>query len=97
MEKFLVSADFIAYLKWLVYVAAFKDGGNVNHVAFYNKEVVFLNHLKTRQWRGLLCNALNAWYAEFKPSNKCNGKSSCSGPAGPRRLLSMLTGFSSQT
>ena len=43
-EKFPVSEDLIAYLKWLIYVAAFKDGGNADHVAFYNKEVAFLSH-----------------------------------------------------
>jgi len=28
-DKFLVSAELIAYLKWLIYVAAFKDRSNL--------------------------------------------------------------------
>ena len=43
-EKYVVSAELIAYLKWLIYVAAFKDSSNVDHVRFYNKELLFLNH-----------------------------------------------------
>ena len=80
-EKYLVSAKLIAYLKWLIYVAAFKDRGNVDHEAFYNKEVAYLNHPDNQRWRGLLYTALDAWYAEFKPSKKRKGRSSCGGPA----------------
>ena len=43
-EKYLVSSELIAYLKWLIYVAAFKDRGNVDHLLFYNKELAYLNH-----------------------------------------------------
>ena len=43
-EKYLVSAELIAYLKWLIYVAAFKDRGNVNHVRFYNND--------NKRWKG---------------------------------------------
>ena len=67
-QKFLVSAELIAYLKWLIYVAAFKDRGNVDHEAFHNKEVAYLNHPDNQRWRGLLYTALDAWYSEFKPS-----------------------------
>ena len=80
-QKFLVSAELIAYLKWLIYVAAFKDRGNVDHEAFYNKEVAYLNHPDNQRWRGLLYTALDAWYAEFKPSKKRKGRSSGGGPA----------------
>ena len=43
-ETYLVSAKLIAYLKWLIYLAAFKDCSNVDHLLYYNKEVAFLNH-----------------------------------------------------
>ena len=53
----------------------------MHHVAFYNKEVAFLNHAENQRWRGLLYTALDAWYAEFKPSKKRKGRSSSGGPA----------------
>jgi len=69
-DKFLVSAELIAYLKWLIYVAAFKDRSGLNHEEFYGKEVLFLNHPNNKQWRGHLFKALEAWYAEFKATKK---------------------------
>ena len=36
-DKFLVSAELIAYLKWLIYVAAFKDRSNLPHEVFYRR------------------------------------------------------------
>ena len=71
-EKYLVSAKLIAYLKWLMNVAAFKDCGNVDHLLYYNKQVAFLNHLNNQLWRELLYTALDAWYSKFsgKPSKK---------------------------
>jgi len=75
-EKYLVSAKLIAYLKWLMNVAAFKDCGNVDHLLYYNKQVVFLNHLNNQLWRELLYTALDAWYSKFsgKPSKKQKGR-----------------------
>jgi hypothetical protein len=69
-DKFLVSADLIAYLKWLIYVAAIKDRTGLNHEEFYGKEVAFLNHPNNKQWRGHLFKALGSWYTEFKPTKK---------------------------
>ena len=45
-DKFLVSAELIGsgYLKWLIYVAAFKDRTGLNHEEFYSKEVAFMKH-----------------------------------------------------
>jgi len=78
-EKYLVSAKLIAYLKWLMNVAAFKDCGNVDHLLYYNKQVAFLNHLNNQLWRELLYTALDAWYSKFsgKPSKKQKGRFSC--------------------
>ena len=75
-ERFLVSAELIAYLKWLIYVGLFKDRTNVEHVIFYNKEVAFLNNPSNARWRGLLYIELEAWYSEFKPAKKRKGRSS---------------------
>ena len=33
-DKYLVSAELIAYIKWLVYLAPFKDRSNVDHEVF---------------------------------------------------------------
>ena len=30
-DKYLVSAEIVAYLKWLIYIAAFKERGNLGH------------------------------------------------------------------
>ena len=69
-DKYLVSAEIIAYLKWLIYVAAFKDRGNVAHELFYNKELGFLKKPSSAQWRAQLYKALEGWYNDFKPSRK---------------------------
>ena len=74
-DKFLVSAELICYLKWLIYVAAFKERTGLNHEEFYSKEVAFLSHPNNKQWRGHLFKALEAWYTEFKPTKKRARKS----------------------
>ena len=72
-ERYLVSPKFIAYLKWLIYTAAFKkplgDPRGAEHVQFYHdwtrtfagKEDIF---------RKKLLEALEIWYARFPPSKK---------------------------
>ena len=65
----------------VIYVAAVKDRGNVDHLLFYNKELAYLNHPSNKRWRGFLYTALDAWYSEFKPSKKRKGRSSGGGPA----------------
>ena len=69
-DKYLVSAELIGYLKWLIYTAAFKDRTDLNHEEFYIKEVKFLNHPQNKTWRRHLYTALDAWYTEFKPTKK---------------------------
>ena len=63
-DKFLVSAELIGsgYLKWLIYVAAFKDRTGLNHEEFYSKEVAFMKHPNNlnQQWRGHLFKELEA-------------------------------------
>ena len=49
-DNFLVSAELIAYLKWLIYVAAFKDSSTLQHELYYQKQVVMFN--QNAQWRG---------------------------------------------
>ena len=74
-DKYLVSAELIGYLKWLIYTAAFKDSTDLNHEEFYIKEVKFLNHPQNKTWRGHLYTALEAWYTEFKPTKKRSRRS----------------------
>jgi len=69
-DKFLVSAELIGYLKWLIYVAAFKDRGGVPHEAFYTRYVARLNLPESNQWRGQLFLELQGWYEEYKPSKR---------------------------
>ena len=69
-DKYLVSAELIGYLKWLIYTAAFKDRSDLNHEEFYSKEVLFLNLPQNKSWRGHLFTAVDAWYTEFKPTKK---------------------------
>jgi len=75
-DKFLVSAETIAYLKWLIYVAAFKERGNVAHEVFYNKELAFLNHPRSARWRSFLCAELLQWYILFPSFKKRKSRSS---------------------
>ena len=67
-DKFLVSAELIAYLKWLIYVAAFKDRSTVQHDLFYHRELAKFN--RSSQWRGMLFIVLEAWYKDFLPSKR---------------------------
>jgi len=67
-DKYLVSAELIAYLKWLIYVAAFKDRSNVQHELFYRQELAMFQG--SEQWRVLLYVELDAWYKDFQPSKK---------------------------
>ena len=78
-DKYLVSAEIVAYLKWLIYIAAFKEHGNLGHEVFYCTELVFLNKPANAQWRSFLCAELLEWYKEFLPSKKrsLRSRSSC--------------------
>ena len=67
-DKFLVSAELIAYLKWLIYVAAFKDRSSVQHDLYYQRELAKFS--RSTQWRGMLFIVLDAWYKDFQPSKK---------------------------
>ena len=66
-DKFLV-AELITYLKWLIYVAAFKDRSSLPHEVFY-KEVLAM-FKRSEQWRGRLYIELEAWYKDFQPSKR---------------------------
>ena len=74
-ERYLVSAELIAYIKWLVYLAPFKDRSSVDHAEFFNKQVVLLNHPDNTHWRRFLYKELDAWYTDFKPTKKRKGRS----------------------
>ena len=70
-DKYLVSAELIGYLQWLIYVAAFKDRGGVDHQALYAKYVARLNLPLSRPWRGQLFLVLQAWYDDYNPAKRC--------------------------
>ena len=57
-DKYLVSAEIVAYLKWLIYIAAFKERGNLGHEVFYSTELAFLKKPANVQWRSFLCAEL---------------------------------------
>ena len=75
-DKYLVSAEIVAYLKWLIYIAAFKERGNVAHEVFYNTELAYLKKPENGRWRSFLCAELLEWYKEFPPSKKRKSRSS---------------------
>ena len=74
-DSYLVSAELIAYIKWLVYLAPFKDRSSVDHAEFFNKQVALLNHEYNQHWRRFLYKELDAWYTDFKPTKKRKGRS----------------------
>jgi len=73
-ERFLVSEETIAYLKWLIYTSVFKDGeqrdkvgGELGHVLYYQRELQTLQHPDNKYWRTALRRELEAWYAAHPP------------------------------
>ena len=61
------------WLKWLIYIAAFKDHCNVDHVAFLgcNKADPFLKPAMEGGFSTPRLMPAFAWYADFKPSKSC--------------------------
>jgi len=73
-ERFLVSEETIAYLKWLIYTSVFKDseqrdkvGGELGHVLYYQRELQTLQHQDNKYWRTALRRELEKWYAAHPP------------------------------
>ena len=73
-DQFLVSAETVAYLKWLIYTAVFKDGdqrdkvaGELGHSHFYQSALQTLEHPGNQHWRVALRRELEAWYALHPP------------------------------
>ena len=73
-ERFLVSEETIAYLKWLIYTSVFKDGeqrdkvgGEVGHVLYYQRELQHPDNKDNKYWRTALRRELEAWYAAHPP------------------------------
>ena len=68
-EKWLVGAEILAYLKYLIYSAAFKDPtaeprGSV-HAEFYRTFRVSKDLIRRKMKKKLEC-----WYAKHQPSNR---------------------------
>lgn len=72
-ERHLVSPEIIAYLKWLIYTAAFKepfgDKRGAEHVKFYLDWKRTIS-AKEDVFRKKLLEELKIWYARFPPSKK---------------------------
>jgi len=73
----LVSAETIAYLKWLIYTAVFKDGeqrdkvgGDLGHALYYQTELENLQNPRNHFWRVALRKELEVWYAAHPPIGK---------------------------
>ena len=71
MDNYLVSEELIGYIKWLIYVAAFKDRGGMALQALYAKYVARLNLPQSRRWMGQLFLVLQAWYDDYNPAKRC--------------------------
>lgn len=70
-DKFLISAELVAYLKWLIYTAAFKEKTSIpDHDKFFAVEVASLKDPANSMWRAALCVELERWYAVHRPTNK---------------------------
>jgi len=69
-DQHLISAELIAYLKWLIYVAAYEDRSRVDHETIYNREVAWLNKPENKMWRSLLYKELEQWWSVHPPSSK---------------------------
>ena len=69
-DQHLISAELIAYLKWLIYVAAYEDRSKVDHEKIYSREVVWLNKPENKMWRSCLYKELEEWYRVHPPSSK---------------------------
>ena len=79
-ERHLISAELIAYLKWLIYVGAYPDRATVDHVEFYQKQVaLYQNPARYKMWRSLLYKELDEWYKEHPPSKKRRSRGAASG------------------
>ena len=78
-EKCIVSPELIAYLKWLIYTAAFKDPfaeqqGAIHRQFYLDWVDTFAS--KEDSFRQRLKEQLEIWYAKFPAGKKC-GRSSC--------------------
>ena len=81
-----MSAETIAYLKWLIFVALFKDsshrdktdGTEWDHSKYYAMELATLNDPGNTRWRALLRRVLQKWYTAH-PSKPAGKRRSSSG------------------
>jgi hypothetical protein len=70
-DQHLISQELIAYLKWLIHVAAYNDRSTLAHAVFYQKQVLlYQNPANYKMWRSQLYKELDEWYKEHLPSKK---------------------------
>ena len=65
-ERHLISEELIAYLSWIIYVAAFKNSTGLVHEVFYNTKVTYLKAVGPL-WRLELFIQVEAWYQQYQP------------------------------
>jgi hypothetical protein len=66
-----IGQQLIAYLKWLIYVAAYEDSSMLAHEEFYQKQIVIFQNPETyKVWRTLLYKELDEWYNDHPPASK---------------------------
>ena len=72
-EKMIIGPELIAYLKWLIYTAAFKDPSagerGVPNIKFFTDWVQEI-FSKEQGYRKLLLEELQIWYAKHQPAKK---------------------------
>jgi hypothetical protein len=72
-EKFIIGPELIAYLKWLIYTAAFKDPSagerGVPNIKFFTDWVQEI-FSKEQGYRKLLLEELKIWYTKHLPAKK---------------------------
>ena len=72
-DLFIVSSKTIAYLKWLIYIAAFKDEKSralMEDMQFYVAEYKSFEDPENNFWRKELLKQLEIWYQEHPPTSK---------------------------
>ena len=72
-DLFIVSSKTIAYLKWLIYIAAFKDEkcrGLIEDTQFYVAQYKSFEAPQNDFWREELLEELEIWYQAHPPTSK---------------------------
>jgi ubiquitin len=87
-DQDLIGQQLIAYLKWLIYVAAYEDRSTLAHQEFYQKQIVIFKNPETyKVWRTLLYKELNEWYTDHPQASKKRKRT-----GGASRIVDVVVG-----